>query len=70
MSVPGKTIASRHSPMRMVGQAIKQALPPGSEYVLIVYDGEQVVDRQVSFIASESQDMAVARIKEFVEVLG
>lgn len=68
-SVINKTVSPAHAAMRMVGGAIKKALPPGSQYVLIVYDDPHVVDRKVSFVASESEEMAVARIKEFVQVL-
>jgi hypothetical protein len=69
MVVVNKTINPAHSAMRMVGEAIQAKLPPGSQYVLIVYDDEHVVDRQVSFLTSDAQDVAVARIKEFVQVL-
>ncbi len=53
----------------MVGQAIEGVLPPGTQYVLIVYDDPGVVDRKVSFLTSDKQDIAVARVKEFVKVL-
>lgn len=64
-----KTVSPQHTAMRMVGDAIKSKLPPGTQYVLIVYDDPGVVDRKVSFLTSDKQDMAVARIKEFVKVL-
>ena len=69
MPAINRTVSPAHQAMRMVGGAIQQALPAGSQYVLIVYDDPNVVDRKVSFVASESEEMAVARIKEFVKVL-
>ncbi len=64
-----KTVSPQHAAMRMVGDAIKAKLPAGTQYVLIVYDDPGVVDRKVSFVTSDKQDTAVARVKEFVKVL-
>lgn len=70
MNTVNDKISPAHQGMRMVGDAIKSKLPPGCHFVLIVYDDANVVGRTVSFVASESQDMAVARMKEFVNQLG
>ena len=70
MAAVNKTISEAHEPMRMVGDAIKSKLPPGCNFVLIFYDDANVVGRSVSWVASESKDMVVARMKEFVNQLG
>jgi len=63
-------VSPSHQGMRMVGDAIASKLPPGCHFVLIVYDDANVVGRTVSFVASESTEMAVARMREFVDQLG
>lgn len=70
MNKKADRIAAAHEPMRMVAEAMKSKLPPGCNFVLIFYDDSNIVDPSVSWVASESKEMAVARMKEFVNQLG
>lgn len=55
------------NPMHMIRDAMKKALPPGMEFVIVVFDSPEIVaDRRVSFITSGDKDQARHMLQDWI----
>jgi len=66
VKINNKAAKSHKDSMQRIRSALVQSIPVGTEFILVVYDGPKIVNRQLSFITSGDGDEAREILQDWI----